>query len=193
MADVREENDQVREEFCLQCTRKDKKTVASVFCYDCDNFQCTQCADVHNFFDVMKGHKMAKASEITTKPVKFDMEGLDRCETHVKLFEFLCNDHDKLCCSTCAIINHRTCDSVVEIQNIAVVSEETGMEIRSRLLGAKELCKSVVMHWNLFKISLRDTVKALPEKINNIRAQMNKKFDDLLHDVEKDSATFLKL
>ncbi|XP_053404905.1 transcription intermediary factor 1-alpha-like [Mercenaria mercenaria] len=197
MAEMLEENVQVpgrvREELCLPCTRKDKMTVATVFCYDCDNFQCKQCADVHKVFDIMKDHKMAKASEITTKPVKFDMKGLTQCETHGKLFEFLCKDHDMFCCSTCAIINHRACDSVVEIHNVAGVSEETSMEIRSRLVGAKELCDSAVMHWNSSEISLRDSVKNLPEKINNIRAQMNKRFDDLLQDVEKDSATFMKL
>ncbi|XP_045202628.2 uncharacterized protein LOC123556096 [Mercenaria mercenaria] len=196
MADVREENDQVpgrvREELCLPCTRKDKQTVASVFCYDCDNFQCKQCADVHNMFDVMKDHKMAKASEITTKPVAFEMKGLDQCYTHGKLFEFICKNHNKLCCSTCAIINHRACDSVVEIHNVADVSEETSMEIRSRLVVAKELCDSAVMHWTSTEISLRDSVKNLPEKINNIRARMNKRFDDLLQDVVKDSATFEK-
>ncbi|XP_053404908.1 uncharacterized protein LOC128558749 [Mercenaria mercenaria] len=197
MAELLGENGQVpgrvREEFCLPCARKDKKTVATAFCYDCDNFQCTQCADVHNVFDVMKGHKMAKASEITIKAVKIDMEGLDRCVTHGNLFQFLCNDHDKLCCGACAIINHRDCNNVMEIQKVAVVSEEASMEVRSRLVCAKELCDSAVMHWNSTEISLRDSVKCLPEKINHIRAQMNKKFDDLLQDVEEDSATFMKL
>ncbi|XP_053404909.1 uncharacterized protein LOC128558750 [Mercenaria mercenaria] len=67
------------------------------------------------------------------------------------------------------------------------------MVLQPRLVIAKESCDSAVMHWKSNEISLRDSVKSLPQKINNIRAQMNEKFNKLLQDVEKDSTAFVKL
>ena len=44
-----------------------------------------------------------------------DLKGFDKCDQHKKSLKFFCKDDNEMCCSTCAIIGHRNCKSVIEI------------------------------------------------------------------------------
>jgi len=55
-----------------------------------------------------------------------DMTGLDICEEHKKLYELYCKGHDKLCCSLCAIHQHKDCSA--ELKAIDTYVREINFE-----------------------------------------------------------------
>jgi hypothetical protein len=85
---------------CQPCFSKDKQTVADKFCSTCNEFQCTECSNVHNVLAILRTHKLVNANEAVTKQNSFDMKGLDRCNQHKKIIKFFCEDENQLCCST---------------------------------------------------------------------------------------------
>ncbi|XP_060606588.1 E3 ubiquitin-protein ligase TRIM31-like [Ruditapes philippinarum] len=130
----------VKGNLCQPCLSKDKQNVADKFCSTCNEFQCNDCSNVHNVLAILKNHKLVGVKEANASTTLFEMENLDLCDQHQKLFEFFCEDEKKLCCSTCAIVNHRKCHSVVEIEKIAGKIHHQFLPLGEKLKEAKESC-----------------------------------------------------
>ncbi|XP_053392212.1 uncharacterized protein LOC128554901 [Mercenaria mercenaria] len=175
---------------CQPCSSKDKQTVADAFCSTCDEFQCTECSSVHTTHAFLRNHKLVNAKEVKTKQAAFDMKGLDQCDEHQKVLEFFCEDENQLCCSTCAIVAHRKCHSVVEIQNIAGRSLSTRSELKVKLQEVKEKAEKVIENSKSSEEQLNQDVKELSLKIRRMRDNVIKMFDDLEISVAKDADSF---
>ncbi|XP_045201733.2 E3 ubiquitin-protein ligase TRIM9-like [Mercenaria mercenaria] len=175
---------------CQPCSSKDKQTVADVFCSTCDEFQCTECSNVHTTHAFLRSHKLVNAKEFKTIPVSFDMKGTDRCGQHKKTLKFFCEDANQLCCSTCAIVDHRKCHSVVEIQKIAERSASTSSKLKASLQDIREKAETVVKYTKSSKEQLNQDVKEVSLKIRKMRDNVMKMFDDLERSVAKDAESF---
>ncbi|XP_045201731.2 E3 ubiquitin-protein ligase TRIM17-like [Mercenaria mercenaria] len=180
----------VKKILCQPCSRKNTQTVAEVFCSTCDEFQCTECSNVHTTHVFLRNHKLVNAKEVKTKPGSIDMKGLDRCDEHQKVLEFFCEGENQLCCSTCAIVVHRKCHSVVEIQRIAGRSVSTRSELKVKLQEAREKAVTVVKYTKLSKERLDQDVKEVTLKIRRVRDDVMKMFDELEVSVAKDAESF---
>ncbi|XP_053404880.1 uncharacterized protein LOC123556130 [Mercenaria mercenaria] len=175
---------------CQPCSSKDKQTVADVFCSICDEFQCMDCSNIHKTYSFMKNHKLVNAKELKAKPVSFDMKGLDQCPQHQKVLKFFCEDENQLCCSTCAIVDHRKCHSVVEIQKIAGKSALANSKLKVKLQEVKEKAEKIVKHAKSSKEQLDQDVKKVSLTIRRMRDDVMKMFDDLEVSVAKDAESF---
>ncbi|XP_053389325.1 uncharacterized protein LOC128552316 [Mercenaria mercenaria] len=180
----------VEQVLCQPCSSKGKQTIADVFCSICDEFQCMDCSNIHKTYAFMKNHKLVNAKDIKEKPVSFDMKGLDQCDQHHKDLEFFCEDENQLCCSTCAIVNHRKCHSVVEIRMIAGRPESTRSQLKAKLQEIRNKAETVVKYTKSSKERLNKDVKEVTVKIRRMRDNVMKMFDDLEVSVAKDAESF---
>ncbi|XP_053404890.1 E3 ubiquitin-protein ligase TRIM39-like [Mercenaria mercenaria] len=168
----------IEQVMCQPCSSKDKQREADVFCSSCDEFQCLDCSNIHETYAFMKNHKLVNAKDIKEKPVSFDMKGLDQCEQHHKVFEFFCEDENQLCCSTCAIVDHRKCHSVVEIQMVVGRSASASSEVKVKLQEVREKAEKIVKYTKSSKEQLDQDVKEVPLTIRRMRDNVMKMFDD---------------
>ncbi|XP_053404879.1 zinc-binding protein A33-like [Mercenaria mercenaria] len=154
---------------CQPCSNKGKQTVADVFCSTCDEFQCTECSNVHTTHAFLRNHKLVNAKEVKTKQVAFDMNGFDQCDEHQNVLEFFCGDENQLCCSTCAIVDHRKCHSVVEIQKIAGKSASASSKSKVKLQEVREKAEKIVKNVKSAKEELDQDVKEVSLTIRRMR------------------------
>ncbi|XP_053404870.1 uncharacterized protein LOC128558727 [Mercenaria mercenaria] len=175
---------------CQPCSSEDKQTVADVFCSTCDEFQCTKCSKVHNTHAFLRNHKLVNAKKVKTKPVHFDMKGLDQCDEHQEVLKFFCEDENQLCCSTCAIVDHRKCHSVVEIQKITGRSASTSSQLMVKLQEIKVKAEKVIKNTKSTIEQLDQDVKEVSLTIRRMRDNVMKMFDDLEVSVAKDAKSF---
>ncbi|XP_053384628.1 tripartite motif-containing protein 72-like [Mercenaria mercenaria] len=180
----------IEQKLCQPCLSKDIQTEADVFCSTCDEFQCTECSNVHNTHAFLRNHKLVNVKEVKPKLVSFDMKGLDQCDQHQKVLEFFCEDENQLCCSTCAIVDHRKCNSVVEIQKIAGRYASASYQLKVKLQEVTEKGEKVVQCTKLSKEQLDQDVKEIPLTIRRMRDNVMKMFDDLEVSVPKDAESF---
>ncbi|XP_053404895.1 E3 ubiquitin-protein ligase TRIM71-like [Mercenaria mercenaria] len=164
---------------CQPCSRKDLQTTADVFCSECDEFQCNDCSKAHTVYMFMNSHTLVNATEVKPKPSSFDMKGMDICEQHGKLLELFCEDEIELCCSACAIVDHRKCHSVVEILKIAGKSRSAGSQLKTKLEEVKSKAEMIVKHTESSKEHVTKDIKVIFVEIKRMRGDMNKMFDDL--------------
>jgi hypothetical protein len=180
----------VKDVLCQPCLNKNKETVADKFCSTCNEFQCTECSNVHYVLAFLRTHKLVNANEAVTKQDSFDMKGLDRCNQHNKIIEFICEDDNQLCCSTCDIVDHRKCDSVVEVQNLAGKLMSPNLLVKETLLATKEKAEGILKQVMFSKEKLDQDVNKIQETINQVRDEVIRMFDDLEVSIGKRAKSF---
>ncbi|XP_053392210.1 uncharacterized protein LOC128554898, partial [Mercenaria mercenaria] len=104
--------------------------------------------------------------------------------------KFFCEDENKLCCSTCAIVDHRKCHSVVEIQKIDRRSAVVKSKLKVTLQEVQEKAENIVKHAKSSKEQLDQDVKEVSITIRRMRDNVMKMFDDLEVSVAKDAESF---
>ncbi|XP_060584049.1 uncharacterized protein LOC132740208 [Ruditapes philippinarum] len=169
----------VKETLCQPCLSKDKQTVADKFCSTCNEFQCNDCSNVHNVLNILINHELVSVKETNATSISFIMEALDICDQHQKHFKFFCEDENILCCSTCAIVNHRKCHSVVEIEKIAGKMTSVGSKLGEKLLEAREDAEGIARHIRSSKDQLAKDIKEIHVKVRRMRDEVMRMFDDL--------------
>ncbi|XP_060598012.1 uncharacterized protein LOC132751792 [Ruditapes philippinarum] len=182
----------VKDNMCQPCLDKDKQTVADKFCSTCNEFQCNDCSNVHNVLAILKNHKLVSAKEANAASISFEMKALDLCDEHQRSFEFFCEDEKKLCCSSCAIVNHRKCHSVVEIKKIAGKITSPSSTLGEKLKEAKEAAEGVARQIRSSTDQLAEDVKEIHVKIRQMRDEVMRMFDDLEDSVNKRAETLQK-
>ncbi|XP_060602639.1 uncharacterized protein LOC132755741 [Ruditapes philippinarum] len=182
----------VKEHLCQPCLSKDKQTVADKFCSTCNEFQCNDCSNVHNVLAILKSHKLVSVNEADVASFSVKMKALDLCDQHQHSFEFFCEDEKKLCCSKCAIVNHRKCHSVVEIEKIAGNITSPISTLGETLKEAKEAAESVARHIRSSKDQLAQDIKEIHDKIRRMRDEVMEMFADLEESVNKRAETLQK-
>ncbi|XP_060570803.1 uncharacterized protein LOC132729077 [Ruditapes philippinarum] len=110
---------------------------------------------------------------------------LDLCDEHQRSLEFFCEDEKKLCCSKCAIVNHRKCHSVVEIEKIAEKITSPISTLGEKLKEAKEAAESVARQICSSKDQLAQDIKEIQVKIRQMRDEVMNMFVDLEDSVNK--------
>ncbi|XP_060598194.1 uncharacterized protein LOC132751978 [Ruditapes philippinarum] len=172
----------VKEILCQPCLNNDKQTTALKFCPTCNEFQCLDCSKVHYTYAFLKNHTLVNANEA----------GLDQCDQHQKVLEFFCEDENQLCCSTCAILNHRKCHSIVEILKVAGRSTNTSSNLKVKLEEVRKKANRIVDSIVSSKEKLDEDVKEIPIKIRRMRDEVMKMFDDLEVSVVKKVQSYQK-
>ncbi|XP_060584043.1 probable RING finger protein 207 homolog [Ruditapes philippinarum] len=179
----------VNENLCQPCLNKDKQTIADKFCSTCKEFQCYDCSNIHNLLAFLKTHKLVSLKEGNFTSTFFEMKTLDECDQHEKLFEFFCEDEKKLCCSTCAIVNHRKCNSVVEIEKIAGKMTSSGSGLGEKLSEARDDAEGIARHICSSKDKLVQDIKEILIEVRRMRDEVMRMFDDLEDSVVKSAET----
>ncbi|XP_060567071.1 uncharacterized protein LOC132725897 [Ruditapes philippinarum] len=179
----------VKEYLCQPYLSKDKETVADKFCSTCNEFQCNDCSNVHNVLAILKSHKLVSVNEADVASISVKMKALDLCDQHQHSFEFFCEDEKKLCCSKCAIVNHRKCHSVVEIEKIAGKITSPSSILGEKLKEAKEAAESVARHIRSSKDQLAEDIKEIHVQVRRMRDEVMRMFDDIEDFVAKKAET----
>jgi DNA-binding beta-propeller fold protein YncE len=120
------------------------------------------------------------------------MKGLDQCDQHQEVLKFFCEDENQLCCSTCAIVDHRKCHSVVEIQKVAGRSAYRSSTLKVKLEEVKEKANEIIDSIVSSKEKLDEDAKEIPVKIRRMRDEVMAMLDELEISVVKDVDSFKK-
>ncbi|XP_060585810.1 uncharacterized protein LOC132741615 [Ruditapes philippinarum] len=182
----------IKEILCQPCFNKNKQRTADKFCPTCNEFQCLDCSKVHYTHAFLKSHKLVNANEAKTKQGSFDMKGLDQCDQHQDVLKFFCEDENQLCCSSCAILNHRKCHSIVEILKVAGKSTNTKSTLKVKMEELRQKAYKIVDSIVSSKEKLDEDAKGIPVKIRQMRDEVMKMFDELEVSVAKDVQSFRK-
>ncbi|XP_052778622.1 uncharacterized protein LOC128216071 [Mya arenaria] len=106
-------SDLIHDFCCSKCKQNDLNTEAHNFCPECGHYLCEKCVGLHNGYH--NSHNVFGRGDIE----QWLVSSIDRCDQHGKELEVHCDDHQEPCCSICVAVNHRLCNSISHIPDIA--------------------------------------------------------------------------
>ncbi|KAH3810576.1 hypothetical protein DPMN_138969 [Dreissena polymorpha] len=160
---------------CAPCKKTNISKIASVFCKDCDEYLCDTCKNPHTVYKPGK-HEIVNFQDKKSAPVIIDMNGMDKCHDHGRDIEFFCQDHSKLCCSSCVLI-HRKCDQVNEI---AKVSERSGPQLhvfKQLLIKLQSEAEAIIAECKQSETSLNESIAKISLEVDKMRNRVIKLFE----------------
>ncbi|XP_052224354.1 transcription intermediary factor 1-beta-like [Dreissena polymorpha] len=103
----------VQKYLCGPCLAEKAEIEGVVYCKECEEPLCAQCKQYHARIKVSKHHKLCDLSDIPPQEIQELLKNLIACPNHAKEeVVYLCKDHDVICCTKCAMADHRKCEEV---------------------------------------------------------------------------------
>jgi hypothetical protein len=146
---------------------------------------CDDCKFIHSYVPVLQGHKIIRLTD--DLDLKVDIEVDEPCSIHKgKFLDVYCKDHDKLCCSLCLATEHRKCEQVYALEDVAAEMDQN--RIQDNLVVYKDLLESLE---NLQK-GYREKITTLKCKKQEIVSSTEKKVEGIKSQIGKAHAQWLK-
>ncbi|XP_052075315.1 tripartite motif-containing protein 45-like [Mytilus californianus] len=118
---------------CGTCDRRSRTTEAVKYCTDCQEGLCSECLDFHGSMKSSTSHHVIDIHAVDG--IGFNISKF--CKVHPDMvLEYFCSDHDALCCRSCMVSDHRSCDKILPIEvaakdvKISTIYEEIVTDVR---------------------------------------------------------------
>ncbi|XP_052260664.1 uncharacterized protein LOC127864815 isoform X2 [Dreissena polymorpha] len=173
---------------CEPCTRKHTSSTATIFCKTCNEYLCEPCRNIHIIYK-SGTHDTVAVEYLDSAPVVVTMKGMDTCRDHDKKIKFFCEDHSKLCCSTCAFI-HRKCDKINELASISSQEGPELQDVKNTLLKMETDTGKIVAECKLSEAELSETNANLFKQIDRIKGCIIELFEKAKTQLTADADNF---
>lgn len=182
---------------CGVCESLQISKLVFVWCSDCNEGLCDDCEKRHSVSLGTRNHKtmpFEKFQELS----KHKFQNKRTCSRHCETYQTYCQTHDCLCCHTCVIETHKTCDDVRAIVDVVknVKSSNALYELEESLKDYVENVASTIRNKESNLVSLRNEKQIIEREIFDARLKVNKHLDWLqekmikeLHAMEKKEQT----
>lgn len=170
-------NPDTEHNLCEPCLKQKHFITATVFCLECNEKQCPECAALHGRFKLMNYHEIVQLENVEKLDFLQFVQTLQQCHDHSKTIEFVCEDDNTLCCSMCAVYNHKGCRVLVDIQKRAM--EEDPSKFKEELLEIQTKLNLASKHFVVEGEKLTLQVAEVQDQLRNIREHLLQSFDQL--------------
>lgn len=169
---------------CDVCHVRNIRSTVREYCPQCDQNLCGDCSEHHRIAKASKAHETIPFEQYKTSH-SFIQNIKHRCDKHEYPFEFHCQLHNSLACKRCIVMEHRTCDDVVLLEDVLrrFKSLTASERLEKSLLDVKSVIASAIS-------KSKDNLKMLPtnendvvERIKDMRKNINDHFDKLEQDL----------
>jgi hypothetical protein len=108
------------EKLCDPCQFNTEFVKAVSWCSTCEEGLCKSCDKCHRSFKMTSSHVLVPLEEMNSDKMSLGIRGINYCSEHNgKIIEVCCVDHSRPCCTLCATLSHRKCESVISIDTAA--------------------------------------------------------------------------
>ena len=182
---------------CDSCKVFGISTKASKLCIDCFQLFCVPCSVGRHSDTLYKNHKVKQLDDEREGLIK-DLRKLSeysRCKEHSDInLSFFCKDDKVACCSKCAILYHRQCDNVMDIEESHSEQEaKTEIEnMKSSIDKATAFAKEVVEIKKTALSKTKQQIDNIKDTLLDVRRKINQTLDLLEESVIEQTKAILK-
>ncbi|CAG2213746.1 unnamed protein product [Mytilus edulis] len=188
------------ESICNPCERRNIVSKLTHWCSDCEDGLCGKCLKDHKAMKLTQHHHVTEMTEISVE--KSILLSIPRCERHPDCREdFLCLDHDLICCHTCLQSDHKDCKNVSNVNVLSkgvskselfLSNKRTVQEVRESIKGIikerQSVKEDVTKQQQRIRMEIANTKSKFMEHINNLEKTLLKE----LSNIEKENKSFIE-
>ena len=163
---------------CGPCGNANNNKNAEKWCTVCTEGLCTDCEKVHNSIRTSRNHKLKSIED--NRQIK-DISSSLTCKDHEKRLELYCKTHDVAVCVGCIPSHHQTCTDVIPLRKAAVNTRNS-----TALADLEDTLTRALLNVHHIITDRAEALKNIDcqrqnikDTINNTRARIMKKIDDL--------------
>ena len=169
---------------CAPCQSTGESLPAVKFCITCGESLCRTCVEFHMKFRSTKSHKLVDCSTQDISHFKGAqlLSAYMVCPNHDdSSVKVRCEEHNAICCLTCATVAHRNCRHVSEINTLAVGCKTSGQtgKIRARLEGAGLCMQEIIDINDDCRRDFKNSKEEIPKKLEKIKITLMKLFETI--------------
>jgi len=168
---------------CDPCGRRKRTTPATVLCSTCDAHLCRECCEMHEIY-VPGEHVFSSIQDGKDGHVIIDMHGLDRCAEHDRVFVYICKEHDCLCCEDCQFYQHKKCNDIHKIIEMAGGADVFLSDSKTELQGIISSGGDIIEECSVKLGKIEGRRNEIIREIDNKKMEMIRRFDDAKSCVE---------
>lgn len=163
------------------------------FCFDCHEFMCQKCVDLHKHFKVTRQHRTVSVSGMEN--LEKQVTELSRniiCPEHTdKTLEFYCETDNKPLCVVCATVSHKKCNNIHSLADHV----RGGMIVEKAKTAEKELngFKSKLKIHEIVLMKNKEIVKEDLRKTITLVSDITKRSIMKLIELEKQTISNCKI
>ncbi|KAL3864695.1 hypothetical protein ACJMK2_006355 [Sinanodonta woodiana] len=174
---------------CDSCAYEGTTSSVQGFCIVCKEHLCNECIKFHHKTKALRGHKIIYAEELAEIPdYVVHVPNEDMCSAHLEEeIQFFCKDHNGLFCSSCAFLNHRTCQQVFDLKlNFKEVLEMfKPSKIIDKLIDLEAKLRETTEEKGNCIEKLKHQADHLIVEIQDLRQKVNALFDKIQDEVKE--------
>ncbi|KAK3595578.1 hypothetical protein CHS0354_009534 [Potamilus streckersoni] len=175
---------------CQTCLTDGKRNIAFAICVNCSEYLCKVCHDYHIKFKVSNNHTTTLLSMPENQILNENKDKLFRCSRHLKKYTYFCQEDKDVCCSKCAITDHRGCKDLILIENLSKsVTEST--EIEKKVLGNLHSLRHMFLTLHENRLNNLESIKQSKSEITEAIKEWSTEVKELTGKLE--AATLEKL
>ncbi|KAH3797609.1 hypothetical protein DPMN_151193 [Dreissena polymorpha] len=167
---------------CEPCIKSNISKPATVFCDDCNEYLCDSCKNPHIVYKPGK-HNIVGYLDIV------EMKGMDRCLEHNKKIKFYCQDHAKLCCTSCLIV-HGKCGKLEEIDSVPEIELTDIDDLKHSLIKLDSEADLIIAESKRQDSDLNKSVSNVNTELDEIQIRILKLFKEAQNNVQSEANAF---
>nr|XP_022308049.1 E3 ubiquitin-protein ligase Midline-1-like [Crassostrea virginica] len=181
-----------QDQFCDACRRADEEEVATELCKSCLESLCLSCVKFHKRNAASKNHELIPLTNENKVPN--ENESRASCNDHNSPLEYMCFDHEELCCPKCVFTNHRKCKQVDEIEKTAenLIQSRTLEKLGQEILQHKDLLLKAKTEVEATTNYIDETSDRILEESSHVRNKLVRQIDALIEAHHNDLAHKVK-
>ncbi|XP_052235683.1 uncharacterized protein LOC127847672 isoform X1 [Dreissena polymorpha] len=164
---------------CSPCLEHKIDQWAEFYCDNCLKFYCAKCTNLHG--QLFGKHVTYGRGDTSKWPVSKEVEDfIQKCDLHEdKRLEMFCNDHNQLCCTNCAFLNHRQCAKVVLISESVKGPLPDLQQLSRKIQTVLVELKKLQNYWDTNMQSLQVSYNKQLHEIGQTRQKINTILDEI--------------
>ncbi|XP_071123377.1 uncharacterized protein [Mytilus edulis] len=169
--------------FCEPCTARGRNPTAFKWCCECEEALCSECTEAHRVQKMTRNHNLVEISKI---PERINISY--NCSKHQHLpFDYLCVDHDEICCKECMSQNHRACKNTTFVELAS-----TNFKHSQSFIDSEEQLSSILEALEKLSNNCKENKNRLEQQDTEIRKEILKTKEHIIKQLESLEKSLLK-
>ena len=167
---------------CNICDHDNESKLAATWCPECEDFLCTDCNRHHARSSSSKQHIVISIENYQKLPSSI-VSIKNRCNKHDNKYEFYCSIHDVPCCVMCIRDDHRHCQELLPILEVAKNAKSS-----TAIVHIERDLEDIDAAFEKMKSDITNNISEIDQQKKIILtdiSDMSKSFNDHLENIEK--------
>ena len=160
---------------------------SELWCSECDEVLCIDCAEHHSLSKASRNHKTIPISEYRKLPSNV-LKIREFCNEHDERFLLYCQKHACPCCRICIVESHNKCQNIAVLEDVVqgVKSSHMFKEIESLIDEMIENVGKIRQNRETNSVAVTKQKQIIESEIRELKTKINNHLDKLQEDLMKE-------